>query len=628
MIRYYWARFWPFLLFAFGIEAVENLFTVSFEYRNMDFGLLPLLKTGYVFVTEFVVTMCYWLLPYALYLWILPRRKAGGRADRWITVSWFFLFALANLFEDVAEAFFWNEFEASFNFIAVDYLIYTKEVIGNIYESYPIIPILLGVLAVSGLAAWGFRRFLIPKSAEAPGGWKRGCVVVALLACVTGGYWMVDIKDADSVGNRYNSEMAKDGLYSLFSAFIKNELDYRSYYLTLPDQDASAFLAGEFSADDTSVPDAASGSAARRVRPVAEAIRPNVVVVIMESMGAEFLNECRQDGADLTPCLSRLSREGIFFPNTYATGTRSVRGLEAVSTSIPPLPGMSIVRREGNERLRTIGSIFREKGYDLKWIYGGYGYFDNMNYFFGNNGFQVMDRNSMEDSEVTHSTIWGVCDEDLFRRAVREADESYGSGKPFLQVVFTTSNHRPYTYPEGRIDIPSHTGRLGAVKYADYSVGALVEEAKGRPWFDNTLFVFVADHGAGSAGKKSLNPETHRIFSIFYAPALLKPERRETPISQIDVLPTLLGLLKWPYDAAFYGKDALKPSYQSRYFVSNYQYIGYLKGDDMVVLKPQRGTEFYRGGHEVAADDRLRELEKEAVYYYQHASDWRKHLKE
>lgn len=528
----------------------------------------------------------------------------------------------------MAEAFFWNEFEASFNFIAVDYLIYTKEVIGNIYESYPIIPILLGILAVSVLAAWGMRRFLIPGNAEAPRGWKRGCVVAALLLCVTGGYWLVDIKDADAVGNRYNSEMAKDGLYSLFSAFIKNELDYRTYYKTLPDQDAAAFLAGEFTADDTSVPDAASGSVKRQVRPAAEAIRPNVVVVIMESMGAEFLNECRKDGEDITPCLSRLGREGIFFPNTYATGTRSVRGLEAVSTSIPPLPGMSIVRREGNENLRTIGSIFKEKGYDLKWIYGGYGYFDNMNYFFGNNGFQVMDRNSMDDSEVTHSTIWGVCDEDLFRRAVREADESCGRGVPFLQVVFTTSNHRPYTYPEGRIDIPSHTGRLGAVKYADYSVGAFVEEARSKPWFDNTLFVFVADHGAGSAGKKSLNPETHRIFSIFYAPALLKPERRETAISQIDVLPTLLGLLKWPYDASFYGKDALKPSYRSRYFVSNYQYIGYLRGDDMVVLKPQRGAEFYRDGNEVAPDDRMKELEKEAIYYYQNASDWRKHLKE
>lgn len=512
MIRYYWGRFWPFLLFAFGVEAVENLFTVLFEYRNMDFGLLPLLKTAYVFVTEFAVTMCYWLIPYAVYLWILPRGKAGGKADRWLTSAWFFLFVLANLFEDVAEAFFWNEFEASFNFIAVDYLVYTKEVIGNIYESYPIIPILGGILAVSVLAVWGMKRFLLPRNGAVPAGWKRGCVVLFLLACVTGGYWLVDIKDADAVNNRYNSEMAKDGLYSLFSAFLRNELDYRAYYRTLPDAEAAAFLAREFTADDTSVPEASSGSVKRQVRPSGVAIRANVVVVVMESMGAEFLNECREDGADVTPCLSRLGKEGIFFPNTYATGTRSVRGLEAISTSLPPLPGMSILRQEGNEHLQTIGSIFRDKGYDLKWIYGGYGYFDNMNYFFGNNGFQVLDRHSMDDSEVTHSTIWGVCDEDLFRRAVREADESCGRGKPFLQVVFTTSNHRPYTYPEGRIDIPSLTGRMGAVKYADYAVGAFVEEARTRPWFDNTLFVFVGDHGAGSAGKQALNPETHRIF--------------------------------------------------------------------------------------------------------------------
>lgn len=223
-----------------------------------------------------------------------------------------FLFVLANLFEDVAEAFFWNEFEASFNFIAVDYLVYTKEVIGNIYESYPIIPILGGILAASVLAVWGMKRFLLPRNGAVPAGWKRGCVVLFLLACVTGGYWLVDIKDADAVNNRYNSEMAKDGLYSLFSAFLKNELDYRAYYRTLPDAEAAAFLAREFTADDTSVPEASSGSVKRQVRPSGGAIRPNVVVVVMESMGAEFLNECREDGADVTPCLSRLGKEGIF----------------------------------------------------------------------------------------------------------------------------------------------------------------------------------------------------------------------------------------------------------------------------------------------------------------------------
>ncbi|MFR4224365.1 MAG: hypothetical protein ACLT38_12660 [Akkermansia sp.] len=131
-------------------------------------------------------------------------RAGGGKADRWFTSAWFFLFVLANLFEDVAEAFFWNEFEASFNFIAVDYLVYTKEVIGNIYESYPIIPILGGIRAASVLAVWGMKRFLLSRNGAVPAGWKRGCVVLFLLACVTGGYWLVDIKDADAVNNRYN----------------------------------------------------------------------------------------------------------------------------------------------------------------------------------------------------------------------------------------------------------------------------------------------------------------------------------------------------------------------------------------------------------------------------------------
>ena len=146
-------------------------------------------------------------------------------------------------------------------------MVYTKEVIGNIYESYPIIPILGGILAASVLAVWGMKRFLLSRNGAVPAGWKRGCVVLFLLACVTGGYWLVDIKDADAVNNRYNSEMAKDGLYSLFSAFLKNELDYRAYYRTLPDAEAAAFLAREFTADDTSVPEASSGSVKRQVRP-------------------------------------------------------------------------------------------------------------------------------------------------------------------------------------------------------------------------------------------------------------------------------------------------------------------------------------------------------------------------
>ncbi len=245
--------------------------------------------------------------------------------------------------------------------------------------------------------------------------------------------------------------------------------------------------------------------------------RKNVVLVVMESMGSEFMNEENStDGENLTPQLSRLAREGLYFTNVYATGTRTVRGLEAVTLALPPQAGMSVIRQKKNENLANIGSIFKEKGYDVKWLYGGYGYFDNMNAFYGGNGFTVVDRTDIADEAVHHATVWGVADEDLYTKALQEASVSYEQGKPFFYLLMTTSNHRPYTYPEGRIDLPPKvSGRRGAVKYADWAVGDFIERARVQPWFRDTVFVFIADHGAGSAGKSELNPKSHRIPLIF-----------------------------------------------------------------------------------------------------------------
>lgn len=102
-------------------------------------------------------------------------------------------------------------------------------------------------------------------------------------------------------------------------------------------------------------------------------------------------------------------------------------GIEALTLARPPLPGMPIVRLQGNDNLRGIWSVFRERGYDTKWIYGGYGYFDNMNAYFSGNGFTVVDRTVMQPEEITFSNIWGVCDENLFARAIKEADASHAA---------------------------------------------------------------------------------------------------------------------------------------------------------------------------------------------------------
>lgn len=626
---YYVRRILPFAVVFFGMEALEVAATFFWDIEKVDTDAGMLAHSfGSVFL-QTSVAFLYAMIPYLAFLFFLPKRLHNGRADRIASLAFFSVFTLVCVFTEVSELFFWEEFRSRFNFIAVDYLVYTNEVVGNIWQSYPMVPILAGILVVAAIAgAFAWRRF----SATIPAvpAWKtRGAVFAGAVALCAASFFCIDVSYAEGTGNRYNDELGKNGFYSLFSAFLKNELSYTGFYPTLPQNEVAEKIREEFTQENTRFLNPAGTDIRRRVFPRGAEKKLNVMFVVMESMSADFMNGNRADGKNLTPNLSALARDGLYFSSVYATGTRSVRGLEALSTALPPLPGMSVVRRDGNEGIETAGKIFADKGYKTRWIYGGYGVFDNMNYFFGNNGFEIRDRSSMNDDEISFTTIWGVCDEDLFRRAVREADESFGNGEPFFNFVFTTSNHRPYAYPDGKIDIPSKSGRLGAVKYADFAVGELMRLARERPWFDDTLFVFVADHCASSAGRRELNPEKHRIPLIFYAPKYIAPRRIDFLVSQIDVLPTLLGLLDFEYDCSFYGKDALAPDYRSRAFISNYQHIGFLDGNGLVVMKPVRETSVYRGESDVPETfkDTVPAAAERAVMYYQHAENWREFLK-
>ena len=422
--------------------------------------------------------------------------------------------------------------------------------------------------------------------------------------------------------NRYNNELSKNGRYSLFSAYLKNEISYHDFYITHDPQTNIEILQNKFKGNNISFKN--DTSITRQIHSPRPEQKHNVIIVLMESMSSKFLTENRYPGLyKVTPNLDRLSKEGIFFSNTYASGTRSVRGIEAITLSIPPLPGQSIVRRPGNENLHSLGSVFAKKGYDTKWIYGGYGYFDNMNYFLGNNGFQIIDRNTWAENEITFANAWGASDEDTFAKVIKEADKSYASGKPFLSLILTISNHRPYTYPDGKIDIKG--GREGGVKYADYAIGEFIKKAQSKPWFDNTLFIFVADHTAGAAGDEEITLADHHIPWIIYAPKLVKAQRIDTPVSQLDVLPTILGLLDFDYESHFYGQDALAPNYESRFFVSNFQKIGYVKDGIDIILKPIKEHSFHP---QKVSSQKQKELLNEAVAFYQTASDWKHNLKD
>lgn len=588
------------------------------EFSHRDIG--SILAIGLWFD---IVAASFCLLPIALYHSLLPAKLHGGALDKKTDATLRFIFSFAILFDCVAEHLFWTEFTTRFNFIAVDYLVYTQEVIGNIMESYPLYWLLTAIAIIAILLSWASLRCRSYTPKNKPHFTRRFAQLAMMLVLCGVFYTISDADQAEFKTNTEATEVASNGIYNLFHAFWNNEISYDRFYASESHAEIVKNARNLLWEKDSTFLHEEGNDLTRIIKRDGPEQHKNVILVVMESMSADYMGVFGND-EQLTPNLDALTKEGLFFSQTYATGTRTVRGLEAVTLSVPPTPGQSIVRRPNNDNLFSLGFVFKDRGYDTRFIYGGYGYFDNMNNFFAGNGFDIIDRTAMQKDEIQFANVWGVCDEDMFARAIKEADASYAARKPFMHLIMTTSNHRPYTYPEGKIDLPSHSGRLGGVKYADFSVGKLLEQAKTKPWFNDTIFIFVADHTAGAGGKAELDPHKYHIPMIFYAPELIKPQRYEKIASQIDLAPVLLGLMNFSYYTKFYGEDLLNdPDEVPHAFISNYQKVALVKDDSLTILSPKQKIDQLSWPAMENKTDAQQPLINDAITYYQSASWWR-----
>jgi phosphoglycerol transferase MdoB-like AlkP superfamily enzyme len=573
-----------------------------------------------------LVYAAYFLAPFAVYLLLVPQPIFRSSLHRFVMVIAIAFEFWLLLFTTASEWIFWDEFGVRFNFIAVDYLVYTQEVIDNILESYPVGPLLLG-FAIAALAGallytalpW-FDRWQ-STATPLPARMRAGIPLLLIPVVAT---LLIDNRGLPEFGNRYVEEISHNGAYSFFAAFRNNELEYHDFYLDEPDSVARRQIRDLIALPDEEFAVASATPELRHVPGGTERYY-NVVQIVVESLSAEFLGTYgNRDG--LTPNLDRLANDSLVFTNLMATGTRTVRGMESLTLSVPPTPGRSIVKRPTNDVLQSTGSVFLSKGYRPAFFYGGYGYFDNMNDFFARNGFEIHDRGTEPDEATVFSNAWGVSDEDLYRWVLADADQQFAEGQPFFDFVMTTSNHRPYTYPAGRIDIPSASGRAGAVKYTDYALGRFFAAAKEKPWFDETIFVVVADHCAASAGKTSLPVERYRIPLMIYAPGIVEAGKVEALTSQIDVAPTLFALLGWSYDSEFFGRDMLRAdASDGRALIGTYQNIGLLLADNrLTVLEPGKLVEAYQFDPMDFTQERSdvsNAALAETITYYQRASD-------
>lgn len=534
----------------------------------------------------------------------------------YLAVIWLLIFNL------IAEIIFWDEFGTKFNFIAVDYLIYTREIIGTLNESLPLAQILAAMIIIALVITGLIVKYYTNRQPVTIRNQWLNITGLLLLSIIAWHYY--DSQKVTFNTNRYAQELAKNGPLEFFAAFYNNILNYHQLYPTIPSQRALEILRSRIT--DGGQQFLTAGSINRRINnPLLKTSRPkqqyNVVVIVVESLSSEFIGAFGNQ-QNITPYLDQLASQSIFFRNVYAAGTRTVRGLEAITLSVPPTPGAAIIRRPNNQNLFNLSTVFNQQGYKSYFIFGGYSYFDNLQNYFSSNGYQVIDRGDLKPNEITFANIWGVADEDIFSKSLKVIDQDNQNDQAFFAVIMTTSNHRPYTFPAGRIDLPSGQGRQAAVKYTDYAVGQFIEQAKKYRWFDETIFIITADHCASSAGKTDLPVHKYHIPLMIYAPKLLKPQIIDQLASQIDIAPTILGILGTEYESKFFGQDILNFPAQ-RAFIGTYQLLGYIKDQHLIVLAPNCQPKTYQliGSKQLKVVNSP-PLVEEAISFYQTAYEF------
>ena len=496
-----------------------------------------------------------------------------------------------------------DQYDARPNYIYVEYLKYPREIFSMLMASYGLLMALIAVITVaSGLLAW---RLSCGAKQAVTGNRIFGALllmpilVVMIFAMIrsTTEHHPVNPSTVAFTTDSMVNQLALNSPYTLIYAIYEQNRDTRTGIANYGRMNVDEVLrivtehAGLTGSVDlqSDAPTRHQQTATRRLdRPL------NLVIILQESLGSEFVGSL--GGKDLTPVLDDLADEGIWFEQLYATGTRSVRGIEAIISGFPPTTKRSVVKLAETQRdFLTIASLLQQQhDFQTSFIYGGSAHFDNMRRFFLNNGFQtVIDQKDYEDPGFV--ATWGVSDEDLFLKA-HEYFSSKGD-EPFFSLVFTSSNHKPFEIPVGKVE--TRTGpdapREMAVSYADYALGRFLELARSSEYYENTVFLVVSDHNSRVKGANLVPVERFHIPGVILGKSI-EPRRVAGISSQIDLLPTLLSLIGVDSEHPAIGYDLTRPEYFSGANRAQMQFHdtqGWLVPGKLVVLQRSLPVQSY-----------------------------------
>lgn len=515
--------------------------------------------------------------------------KRFFKAWQMFTYVWVILAIVLLVFLEVSTPGFIAEYDVRPNRIFVEYLKYPHEVFGMLWNGFKV-HVFAGI-GFSLIAIWSMHHFMRPwiKSTHS---WSNQKVWLI---------WpLIFVLTAFGIRSTLGHRPANPALFAITADSMVNSLVLNSGYsvgyatYNLLQENKSSKIYGKLSREDifkltgaknTDIPTLTTLHPSRkREKPL------NLVIILQESLGATFVESL--GGIPVTPNIEKLKEQGIWFEQLYATGTRSVRGIEAVTTGFQPTPADSTVKLSKSQKnFFTLAALLKKQGYSTEFIYGGESHFDNMRGFFTGNGFEhIVDQKDYKNPVFVGS--WGASDEDLLNKTHEQLLAHHQSGKPFFTLAFSSSNHAPFEFPDGRIKLyeqPKATDN-NAVKYADYAIGEFFKKAQQSEYWKDTVFLIVADHDIRVRGE-TLVPIEHFHIPGLILGADIKPQRFTGVASQMDLPVTVLSLMGVNAQHPMTGRDLsnIAPDSPGRAMMQYNDNFGWMEetpaGKQVVVLR-------------------------------------------
>jgi len=584
---------------ALGILSTSRLLLAVWQADRVSAaeGWLNLIVQG---VRVDIATLSWLFILPALLAALFPVQGIFGKIWRTLLRLWLVAGLWILVYMELATPPFIMEYDLRPNRLFVEYLIYPKEVFSMLWSGYKL-ELFIGLIgSVATLwFGWKWSGKVTAQTQQVKWRWRPVLVVAVVILGVLGARSSLGHRPLNPAMVAFSSDplvndLVLNSAYSVFFAVnnMKSERSAAQFYGKM-DTDRVIDLVKQSSAKENYLP---GSLPTLNFNPAThQGTKKNLVILLQESLGSRFVGGL--GGLPLTPNLDQLLKEGWSFTQMYATGTRSVRGIEAVTTGFPPTPSRAVVKLSKSQTgFFTIADLLQKQGYHTQFIYGGEAHFDNMKSFFLGNGFeQIVDEPQYDNPEFKGS--WGVSDEDLYTKADQEFTRLNQQGKPFFSLVFTSSNHSPFEYPAGKIepyDAQFNT-RNNAVKYSDYALGTFFDKAKKSDYWDNTVFIIIADHDARVYGSQ-LVPVEH-----FHIPALIlgkdiAPREDDRLANNLDMPPTLLSLIGVDATTPMIGRDLTKPLAREdeRAMMQFDKNFGYLTRDSLVVFSPGEKVSTYQ----------------------------------